>query len=66
MAVTAHFMAKGPDGNDKMVSKLVAFRLVTGTHSGANIAKIFLKILKELNVLHKVLFYLINCDVRSH
>ena len=64
--MTAHFMAKGPDGNDKMVSKLVAFRLVTGTHSGANIAKIFLKILKELNVLHKVLFYLINCDVWSH
>ena len=66
MVVTVHFMAKGLDSNDKMVSKLVAFRLVTGTHSSANIAKIFLKILKELNVLHKVLFYLINCDVQSH
>lgn len=65
MAVTAHYMAKGPDGNERMVSKLVAFRLVTGTHSGANIAKVFLKILKELNVLHKVIFYLIIRDVRS-
>ena len=66
MVVTVHFMAKGLESDDKMVFKLVAFRLVTGTHSGANIAKIFLKILKELNVLHKVLFYLINCDVQSH
>jgi len=54
MVVTMHFMAKGPDGNKRMVSKLVIFCLVMGTHSGANIAKIFLKILKELNVLHKV------------
>ena len=64
--VTAHFMAKGLDSNDKMVSKLVTFCLVISTHSGANIAKIFLKTLKKLNVLHKVLFCLINCDVQSH
>ena len=54
--MTACYMAKGPDGNERMVFKLVAFCLVTGTHSGANIAKVFLKILKELNVLHKVIF----------
>lgn len=63
MAVTAHYMAKGADGNDRMVSKLVAFQLVMGTHSGANIAKIFLKILEELNVLHKVNFCLVIRDV---
>ena len=56
-------MAKGADGNDRMALKFVAFCLVTGTHSGANIAKIFLKILEELNVLHKVNFHLVICNV---
>ena len=56
-------MAKGADGNDRMASKLVAFCLVTGTHSGANIVQIFLKILEELNVLHKVIFHLVIHDV---
>lgn len=54
MAVTAHFSSKDDNGNLVTRSRLVAFRHVSGSHTGAHLAKSFLDILKELGVLHKV------------
>jgi len=54
MAVTAHFMAR--DGRGQLILKtlLIAFRLINGMHTGANIGKELIHILDELQILHKV------------
>jgi hypothetical protein len=55
MAVTAHFCAYSSDGKRLVIkSQLVAFRHVSGTHDGVNLAKVFVAILKDLGALNKV------------
>lgn len=57
MAVTAHFMANTPSPVGPLLTlqtRLVAFRVLHGSHTGINIGKAFVKILEEINCLHKV------------
>ncbi len=55
MAVTAHYVLR--TGKHLHVhSNLVAFRYIDGSHSGANIGKEFVRILEEIDCLHKVCF----------
>lgn len=65
MAVTAHYLAHSPTPAGSLLTlqtRLVAFRILYGSHTGANIGKVFLKILEEINCLHKVyLFHKQEC-----
>ncbi|RDB20127.1 putative AC transposase [Hypsizygus marmoreus] len=54
MAVTAHWCFEAADGDVKMRSRLVAFRHVSGSHDGVNLAKVFVGILKELGICNKI------------
>lgn len=56
MAITAHYCIKDENGNLVVRSRLVAFRHVTGSHSGTNLAQHFMGVIQELGVLHKVLY----------
>jgi hypothetical protein len=55
MAVTAHFMMR--DEKHRLVYKthLIAFRYIGCSHSGANLAREFLKITDELEITIKVI-----------
>ena len=60
MAVTAHYAVfSESSGNLETQTSLVAFRELKGSHSGANIGKVFLQIIKEIGCLNKVCFLLI-------
>lgn len=54
MAITAHFCSYDKHGNLLVRNRLVAFRHISGAHSGTNLAEHFITILKELGILHKV------------
>lgn len=55
MAVTAHYIHRStPESTAVLRTQLVAFRLLKDSHSGENLAKAFIQILKEINCLHKV------------
>jgi hypothetical protein len=56
MAVTAHYCARAPDGRLVLKSQLVAFRHVQGSHSGVNLARTFVSVVKEIGCLHRVSF----------
>jgi hypothetical protein len=56
MAITGHFSSKDEHGNLVICNRLLAFRHVSGTHSGAHLAEHFMAILKELGIVHKVHF----------
>lgn len=65
MAVTAHFMANTPSPVGPLLTlqtRLVAFRVLHGSHTGVNIGKAFVKILEEINCLHKVSLVFISYD----
>lgn len=54
MAVTAHYCVETPDGRLIIQSRLIAFRHVEGRHDGKSLAKIFVRILKELGIFNRV------------
>ncbi|KAF4617427.1 hypothetical protein D9613_006423 [Agrocybe pediades] len=54
MAVTAHFLLKDEHTNLVTKNRLVAFRHISGSHSGKHLAEQFLLILKELGIAHKI------------
>lgn len=55
MAVTAHFLKQLPHTGDlSLETRLIAFRILQGSHTGANMATEFLKILQEMDCAHKV------------
>lgn len=54
MAVTAHWVEEGDGTKLKLKSRLIAFRLVSGSHDGVNLAKHFFKILEEFGLLRKL------------
>jgi hypothetical protein len=59
MAITAHYMARDlKNGCLVLKSQLIAFRLMEGSHTGANIANTFLKVVDELGIAHKVCLFL--------
>jgi hypothetical protein len=51
MAVTAHFVE---DLDVTLESRLIAFRHVPGSHEGAKLGEVFVKILNEYGILHKI------------
>ncbi|CAE6517063.1 unnamed protein product [Rhizoctonia solani] len=53
MAVTGHYK-KRMDGVDTLVVELLAFRLVEGNHSGANLGRMLFGILSEYDILDKI------------
>lgn len=60
MAITAHYMVRDKNGLLMLKSQLIAFRHMEGSHSGANIADVFLKVIDELGIAHKVCLFLIG------
>lgn len=57
MAVTAHFIARSISDVLTLETRLVAFQPLHGSHTGVNLAKEFLTVLKETECLNKVVFY---------
>jgi hypothetical protein len=57
MAVTAHYCAKADDGWLILRSQLVTFRHVQGSHLGANLAKTFISVIKEIGCLNHVCLF---------
>lgn len=53
MAVTAHYMLK-IDDDLVMKSRLIAFRHITGSHTGMALGKEMVKILDELGIMNRV------------
>jgi hypothetical protein len=53
MAITAHYIVQGPS---QLVQRavLVAFRRISGAHSGRNMAKQMAAVLRDLHITHKV------------
>lgn len=63
MAMTAHFCAKSQKtGNLIIRSHLVAFRHVSGSHTGANIGQTFVRVLKEIGCLKNVCSLMISWE----
>jgi hypothetical protein len=55
MAVTAHYISRDPITRRlRYEAGLVAFRAISGQHSGANIAEHLFAVIKDLGILHKV------------
>lgn len=54
MAVTAHWITKGLNGDWMPQTRLLAFKHVKGSHSGVNLAHEIFEILKSAGILHKV------------
>jgi len=46
--------AKSPSGHLVLKSQLIAFRNFHGSHTGVNIGKVFVQIIKEIGCLHKI------------
>lgn len=58
LGVTAHYLARLPSSGEIVLkSELIAFRKLDGAHSGVNMGKVFVQILKEVEILHKVCAY---------
>ncbi len=54
MAVTAHYIMRLPNGRLVLRSDLVAFRALDQSHTGVNIAAVFLQLVKEIGCIKKV------------
>jgi hypothetical protein len=53
LALTAHFIAR-ENGRLVLRNRLLAFRIVEGSHNGENLARIVFAILKDAGLLGKV------------
>lgn len=54
LAITGHYLARSARGDLILKSDLLAFRKLEGSHSGVNLGKAFVQILKEVGIIHKV------------
>jgi hypothetical protein len=54
MAVTAHWTMRTSNGDIELKAALAGFRWVKESHSGENIAKCFMDILRELDILDRI------------
>ncbi|KAJ7481754.1 hypothetical protein FB451DRAFT_1394382 [Mycena latifolia] len=59
MAISLHYTAKDVKSL-ALKSQLVAFRQLEGSHTGENVGKIFVQVLKDDGCLHKM--SMITCD----
>ena len=55
MGITAHWCAKNDAGQLVLRSQLLAIRELSGQHTGANLASVFVDILKKARIVNKVL-----------
>jgi hypothetical protein len=62
MGVTAHYAVKNVK-HLELRSELVAFRHLQGSHTGVNIGKTFLEIIKEIRCLNKVCILARNFEI---
>jgi NADPH-dependent 7-cyano-7-deazaguanine reductase QueF len=53
MAITAHYIIE-TTASIKLKSRLIAFRHVPGTHEGSVIGNVFVDVLDELKIKHKI------------
>lgn len=54
MAITAHFLKRAPaTGALSLETRLIAFRILHGSHSGANLGAEFLQVLQDMDCAHK-------------
>jgi hypothetical protein len=58
MAVTAHYIAPGRT-RPHLRAALVAFRKISGAHTGRNMARHMAEVLHDLRITHKVCSYLL-------
>ncbi|KAF5353589.1 hypothetical protein D9758_013794 [Tetrapyrgos nigripes] len=54
MAVTVHYIVRAESGHIELRSRLVAFRRIESSHTGANIAGIFMSVLKDLGAQNSI------------
>ncbi len=54
MAITAHYMMRLSNGRLVLRSDLVAFRGLDESHTGVNIAKVFLQVVEEIGCINKI------------
>ena len=56
MAVMAHYATRNEDGNGELITRtqLIAFRHIIGKHDGPGLAKAFLQVLMEFELVHRV------------
>ncbi|KAF7330238.1 putative AC transposase [Mycena venus] len=64
LAITAHYIVKDANGRLVLKTRLVAFRRLEGSHTGENIGKIFVQVVKEIGCLHKI--GMVTCDNASN
>lgn len=55
--MTAHYMTYNAHGELELRSELIAFRHMPGSHTGAEIAKVMVGILKDVGIAHKVICF---------
>ncbi len=63
MAITAHYIMCDASGRLVLRTDLVAFRGLDESHTGVNLAKVFLDVMKEIGTLNKVSDCRCLCDV---
>lgn len=54
MAVTAHYCSKDSRGRLVLRSHLIAFRHISGSHTGENLARYFVEILEDVGATQRV------------
>ena len=55
MCITTHFY----DRHNLLVNRLIAFRVIEGSHTGTRLADTFFEVMEEYEVTHKVSFYVL-------
>ncbi|KAJ7132525.1 hypothetical protein C8R44DRAFT_611868, partial [Mycena epipterygia] len=54
LAITGHYIMEDANGNLVLRTQLLAFRRLEGSHTGENIGKVFVQVMKEIGCLRKV------------
>jgi hypothetical protein len=62
MAITVHWMGKRRNQLE-LCSALIAFREVTGHHSGDNLGKVLFNIIQNTGIAHKVCLFILCFSV---
>lgn len=57
MAMTSHYCARDQQGNLYIANRLLAFRVVEGSHDGETIGQLMFDIVKDAGVIHSVSYF---------
>jgi hypothetical protein len=58
MAVTTHFCTRDENGRLDIAARLLAFRVIEGSHDGEYIGDVLFEIMDDAGIIHKVRTYL--------